>query len=266
MKNNKRQWFRTPAATWTLFIAAIALLLFAGIGGTRAALNKLSDKYVAEVSMQDIGITLMENGSEVAKRDYDYAKKDDSWIVSSSGKLLADMLKDGEQPDIGKAYDETLAVKNSGHINEYVRVTIRRYWLDKDGNKMNDLEPEQIGLMLDHKNLDEETTLGDWVKDAAATTTERSVFYYTKLLGPGETTSNLTDKFFIRGDLLNKYTTNVEKEGDTITKITTAYDYDGVQFCLEVTADAVQDHNAQAAILSAWGRNVTVSGSGLSLQ
>ena len=56
------------------------------------------------------------------------------------------------------------------------------------------------------------------------------------------------------------------KEGDTITKITTAYDYDGVQFCLEVTADAVQDHNAQAAILSAWGRNVTVSGSGLSLQ
>ena len=56
----------------------------------------------------------------------------------------------------------------------------------------------------------------------------------------------------------------VEKEGE-YTTITTSYDYDGVQFKIEAKVDAVQEHNAEDAILSAWGKNVTVSNSMLSL-
>ena len=39
----------------------------------------------------------------------------------------------------------------------------------------------------------------------------------------------------------------------TGTTITTTYDYEGKQFCLEVTADAIQEHNAADAMKSAWG-------------
>ena len=34
-----------------------------------------------------------------------------------------------------KKYNEELAVKNSGSIDEYVRVTVRHYWVDKELEK-----------------------------------------------------------------------------------------------------------------------------------
>ena len=51
---------------------------------------------------------------------------------------------------------------------------------------------------------------------------------------------------------------------DNVT--TTTYDYDGVTFMLDVQVDAVQTHSAEAAIKSAWGRSVTVSGTSLVLR
>ena len=51
------------------------------------------------------------------------------------------------------------------------------------------------------------------------------------------------------------------------TTITTTYEYDGAQFVLEASVDAVQTHNAQSAIKSAWGVDVGISDNGaLSLQ
>lgn len=41
--------------------------------------------------------------------------------------------------------------------------------------------------------------------------------------------------------------------------ITTTYDYDGVEFRLEVEVNAVQTHNAKDAIWSTWGREVSIS-------
>ena len=38
---------------------------------------------------------------------------------------------------LGKKYKEKLTVKNSGAIDEYVRVSIVKSWTDKDGNKGN---------------------------------------------------------------------------------------------------------------------------------
>lgn len=40
------------------------------------------------------------------------------------------------------------------------------------------------------------------------------------------------------------------------------YAYDGYNFQLEAEADAVQTHNAQDAIKSAWGVDVDVDGNG----
>ena len=52
-----------------------------------------------------------------------------------------------------------------------------------------------------------------------------------------------------------------------LTTITTTYEYDGAQFVLEATVDAVQTHNAKDAIKSAWGVDVNISDDGeLSLE
>ena len=44
--------------------------------------------------------------------------------------------------------------------------------------------------------------------------------------------------------------------------ITLDYDFDGVRFVMEAEVDAVQTHNAQDAIKSAWGVDVTIDESG----
>ena len=51
------------------------------------------------------------------------------------------------------------------------------------------------------------------------------------------------------------------QEGNVIT---TTYDYEGVTLNLEAEVDVVQTHNAEDAILSAWGRKVSLSGTDIS--
>lgn len=45
----------------------------------------------------------------------------------------------------------------------------------------------------------------------------------------------------------------------------TTYDYDGISFQIEVEVDAVQEHNAEDAIWSAWGKRVVFHDGVLSL-
>ena len=54
-------------------------------------------------------------------------------------------------------------------------------------------------------------------------------------------------------------------EENGCTTIRTSYEYNGAQFCVEAKVDAVQEHNAQDAVWSAWGRRVTVNDGILSL-
>ena len=44
-----------------------------------------------------------------------------------------------------------------------------------------------------------------------------------------------------------------QTDDNGLTTITTTYEYDGASFVLEATVDAVQTHNAEDAIKSAWG-------------
>ena len=250
---NKKKWFRTPLITGLAFAVAAGLLVFSGIGIARAVPRITTEDYRSELGLKYIGITLRENGNDVAARDYDYEKNDGSWTGTVSGTLLADMLEETDgKLVLNNDYEEKLSVKNSGNINEYVRVSIYRYWLGKDGKtKQPDLTPDLIHLSLDGADLDDPDTTqyGSWIKDAESTTPERVVLYYDGLLNSGDETGLFADT--IRID--NKLATAVrqEQEGNTIYTI---YEYDGVSFCLKVTADAVQEHNAKDAMISAWGK------------
>ena len=221
-----------------ILVASSAIMLAAStIGSTKATLTYMSDNYLAQIDIKSIGVTLTENGNDVSWRDYKH--KDDDWS-EATGVLLGDMLKNAgdEKLILDKKYDEKLAVKNSGSIDEYVRVTVQHYWADKEtGDKLSNLDPSKIQI---------DFTNDGWTEDKSAETTERNVFYYNSILKKGQTS---------------------QTDDNGLTTITTTYEYDGAQFVLEATVDAVQTHNAKDAIKSAWGVDVNISDDGaLSLE
>ena len=238
MKKLKKK-IASPVTTKAAFAVAAGLLLFSSLGGARAALTYFSDDYAANIQLHEIGVTLVENGAPV------------------EGELLKGLLAEGEELKLGTAYQEQLNVYNSGVINEYVRVSIHKYWVDSEGEKIRTLSPELIGLNL--------VNLGtDWLIDQEASTRERTVLYYNKLLASQSETPLFADKLTIDGSIADRVGETRETSGG-YTTITVTYEYDGARFCIEAKVDGVQEHNAQDAIWSAWGRRVTIDNGVLSL-
>lgn len=240
---NRFQKLLTPRVTLALFALSVLLLLISTVGGARAALTYFSQSYTSRVRISDIGVTLVENGADVAWRNYD-SSGDGSWN-QAGGELLAPLRKEleekGEYIKLGVTYPEALSVRNSGSINQYVRVTLYKYWTDAEGNKLQEFSPDLIGLRL--VNLD-----GAWTRDSASETAERTVLYYNGVLEAGESTVPFTDTLTIDSLLGSKV--RQEISGNTVT---TVFAYDGVSFQIEAVVDAVQEHNAADAMRSAWG-------------
>ena len=169
-----------------ILAASSAIMLAAStIGSTKATLTYMSDNYLAQIDIKSIGVTLTENGNDVSWRDYKH--KDDDWS-EATGVLLGDMLKNAgdEKLILDKKYDEKLAVKNSGSIDEYVRVTVQHYWADKEtGDKLSKLDPSKIQI---------DFTNDGWTEDESAETTERNVFYYNSILKKGQTSTDFQTK------------------------------------------------------------------------
>lgn len=235
--------------TYLMFTLAVLLLLGSTAGSTRAALTYYSENYIAEITVSQIGVSLLENGETVCSRDY----HKNEWKVSANkgdgltgGALLLNMLGQDEELALNKKYDEKLTVKNSGSIDEYVRVRIYRYWM-KDGQKVTTLSPDFIDLNL--INTDR------WIKNPN-NTPECVELFYKGILPSGKETKPFADTIRIDGRLALEAA--IETKGNTIT---TTYKYDGVEFHVDVEVDAVQTHNAQDAMKSAWG--IDASGLGI---
>ena len=236
-----------------LLLAVAAILLLASTAGSaRAALTYYSENYLAEVTVSNIGITLMENGNEVSRRNY---IEDGTWD-ETKGALLSDTI--GDQVVLGQSYPEALSVYNSGAIDTYVRVIIQKSWKDAQGVKNTELSPELIGLGL--------VTGGNgWVIDEEASTAERTILYYTEVLPVGESTTAVTNLLRIDPAVATKVIETVTTEtvdGKEYKTIHYEHEYDGYSFDIEVEADAVQTHNAEDAIKSAWGIDVTAAADG----
>lgn len=241
----KKNIFASKAVTAGLVVAAIAAFGISGVTGARAALTYFSENYTSQAQMYDIGVSLMEKSGDakeftnVAHRDYTGEATWDEGSVT---------LLEGLDKTIvpGRTYNEALAVQNTGSIDQYVRVTIRKYWIDDKGNKTQELDPSMIELHLLDAN--------GWTIDKDASTKERTVLYYNDLLEDGEMTTPLSDTIRIDGSVATKVTETTVKEGN-YTTITTTYDYDDYGFVLEAKAEAIQSHNADQAAISAWGEN-----------
>lgn len=223
---------RNAYVTGALFVLAIGLLVFSAVGSARAALNVQSEVLKSDIGMLEIGVEL-----------------DNADGAVSGSALLDGMVGTGEKLKPGMIYERPVSVSNSGAIDEYVRVVVYKYWQNKDGEKDARFDPEMIVLGYED----------GWTKDTAAPKTydEREIWYYTD--GPlvsGES------KAFLKSVQINDEILTLCTQKTVGNKIYTIFEYDGAQFCIEIEADGVQTHNAQQAILSAWGKNVTVTDGG----
>ncbi|MBQ3895361.1 MAG: hypothetical protein II739_08545, partial [Clostridia bacterium] len=119
-------------------------------------------------------------------------------------------------------------------------------WLDENGNKFPEMNSEWIELGF--------VTGNGWSIDTSSSTEERTVLYYADPIAPGEETTEFLDSITINDVILTKVSQSTSVENG-VTVIRTSFIYNGKQFCLEVIADSVQDHNADQAKRSAWGVN-----------
>lgn len=229
-----RDLISSPLFTISTFVLAAGMLVFSTVGGARAALIT-SQEYEQQMKLTTIDVAITENGA----------------VKEGAGTLNLGMGESDDPIQIGKKYDDTLAVMNLNEtvdgfepINEYVRVTVTKYWTFKEGGTNRTVDPALIELSWANE--------GAWIKEAPVSDgrTERTVLYYTSPIAPGESTAPFADGVTINGDVI-KYVT---QEGDT--NITTTYDYEDLSFVIEVEVDAVQDHNYEAAMLSAWGKTL----------
>ena len=245
---------RSPIFTVVLFVAAAALLLSGTVGATQAAPRIQSQDYRAEVQLTNIETALTEQGT----------------VVEGDGTLLLKSFADANTADglswdatandgagavkgfaIGKKYKEELAVRNIANASErgipqYVRVSVYKYWVDEKGDKVPELDPKYIELNFVEKN--------GWTIDTASSTRERTVLYYTgddpqtALLDPQGNSPAFTDTIRISEKVMNA--TEKAADGSTI-------DYNNKRFMIKAVVDAVQDHNGEKAMISAWGQTNT---------
>ena len=99
MKKKKKSFPKKPALVLT---AAALLLVGSTVGSTRAALTYYSENYSAQMNMQSIGVSLLENDKVVSSRDY---VSNNEWKGTSDGTLLTNLLGKDETFTPGKKYN-----------------------------------------------------------------------------------------------------------------------------------------------------------------
>lgn len=250
MKKKKKSFPKKPALVLT---AAALLLVGSTVGSTRAALTYYSENYSAQMNMQSIGVSLLENDKVVSSRDY---VSNNEWKGTSEGELLTDLLGKDDTFTPGKKYNEAISVKNSGTIDTFVRVIITKSWQDKEGKKNTELSPDLIKLNFLTDNGWEIAKDQSYQSEQSDQYKERTVLYYTKALKAGKPTPALSDTLRINPSIASDVKQNVSEDGKTITY---TYKYNGYTFHIDAEVDAVQTHNAKDAIKSAWGVDVNVS-------
>lgn len=224
-----KKFFSSPIVSGIALALAVGLILFGGINGVQAAPRIVSADYRAEVVLTNIETALVENGG--------IAEGEEDLLGMERFRKPNGIDAEGHGFKIGYTYDEKLSVRNVGTIPQYVRVSVYKYWQTADGKRV-DLSPELIKLGF--------VTDGGWTIDEAASTRERTVLYYAKPIKPGEDTTLFMNTLRIDPAVV----TAVAELADG----NEGYKYEGVDFKIKATVDAVQTHNANDAMMSAWGR------------
>ena len=233
-----------------VLIAAGAIGSFAATGGNPTV---KSENYTAWFYMNHLQVHFLENGEDVCggENTLDGANK-------IKGELLGQLgYKDGVlgEAEPGMLYKEELGARNSQDIPIYVRMNVKKYWVEVNddgtaGDKTTVLAPKYIHLTYGDKDYNDDA----WILDESVSTTETKTYYYKNELQPDEDTDSLFDSLVIDNKLAEKEKTEESFNEETgVTTYKYIYKYDGYGFMIEADVQAVQTHNANDAIKSQWG-------------
>ena len=230
-----RKIFNSPLLILALGLGA---LIFSTVGATRAAINIRTAEQRVNFSTATFSVDVQE-------------LIEDEFVSVDDGKLKLPEFERNEAGElkgiqVGRNYGEYVQIANNSNPEtgyaEYVRVVVRKSWY-KNG-KQTYLNPDFIELDV---NEDE------WYRNPAESTFEQEVYYRKSPLACGETEE------FLRGIKIKDSVTEVVSEKNIEGEIETEYVYNGEYAYIQIEADAVQTHNAEAAIYGAWGIEATCS-------
>ena len=263
-------------------LAATAVLLGSGsYTGTRAALQYFSEDYRGGFELQHLQVHLLENGEDVChgantkytvhRTDGSNPTKQDKYVGNlveymgyknddHSGNTAAYQVGKPGEVIPGKKYEERIAARNGSDINEYVRLTVKKYWVDSDKNKDTKMDPELIKLSYGGKAYNSSA----WAVNSKEHSAESDTYYLRNMLSGGETSADLFDTLQIDAavyDLGDVKTTTTHTDTNK-TVITYEYDYDDFTFYIEADVQAIQTHNVNDAIGSLWGVSNVSAGNG----
>ena len=248
-----RDFLSRPTVTAVLLALALVLLGGSTIGGTRAVLNRESALHQSVVKVNNIGVALEESNDGTSWERVAVYNHDAKSPNLNPGSLMNNMLGSDKKLLVGKKYTEMLRVSNAkkdaNGIDEYVRVTVYKYWAEADGTKSK----KSAEMNSDWIKLEFITGNG-WSIDTDSSTEERTVLYYSPILAPDTQTTPFLRSITIDEAATHKVT-KAESTENGVTTITWTYDYNGMKFCLDVYVNAVQTHNVTNAKTSAWGVN-----------
>lgn len=267
----------TKLSKRTLALLAATAVLFSGGGyvGTRAALNYFSNELTAGFELDHMQVHLIENDThDVCEGHNDALKEENKYrgnLVEYLGyendqhysNAAAYTLGTAGKVEPGRKYTEKLQAQNSTEIEEYVRIVIRKYWVDKNGNKSPVMDPALIKLTYNGSPYNSDA----WAVNSKEHTEESDTYYLKNVLGDHETSDPLFNELSIDREVANlanahTTTTTTQTESGKVTVITYSYDYDDFTFYIEADVQAIQTHNASDALKSLWGVNNVSAGNG----
>ena len=238
-----------------LFLFGMGAVLVAGsiFGATKAADTPTREKVVFKTV--ELGVQLQEDiSTDVNNPEYIKIEGDNTLVFKSldSVKAGSEIMK----PD--NNYPERVRVLNNSPTEsaapEYVRVVVKKYWVDDTGKKDTTIDPSLINL----------NTSADWGK-IESESGEEVIYYCKKPLQKNESSQVIESVSFGKG--IEKYlyymkstqtTTATETAEGTIIESTRTYG--GQPFKVEMKVDAVQAHEAASAMLGAWGVDAKFDG------
>ena len=217
-----------------LLMGAAAVLVMATVVGGSLAADQVSGDQAVQAPLAATNLSIALDGAA----EYPI---ESAWMPGSTIEL------NGETG--------IYSVENTGTGDSYIRLTLYTYWGDEDGVNTDFVATDDRGEVYRHVAQVEVPAemLGDgWVKAEGGLLGQsvdgKQVFYYTKPLATGKSTSALLKGVKLPASLSNQYAGQ---------QITLRAEADGVQF---IGAD-YNDVNADG-ILSAWGVKATLGADG----